>query len=160
MRVTRPCGPPYMLRMTLRLLTLLCLAGAPAALAQPFDPGPAGTPVGSSMAGARIGGAPAVPTRGHIPNADVFGDTVEERTYGRDYDNSYLTPDVPQPDADGTETELEATRGRSDLNTGNAGAFARSDPSVINESGVSRPALGGRARIVPNKRRATTGASR
>ncbi len=76
--------------------SLLALAAAaplavPAA-AQPFDPGPQGSVVGQSMSGAPIGGyrAPSRPLS--IPNAPVFGDTVEERTYGRDYDNSYLSP--------------------------------------------------------------------
>ncbi|WP_019998057.1 hypothetical protein [Aureimonas ureilytica] len=136
-----------------RLLALLGLAllGSGAARAQPFDPGPPGTPVGSSMSGAVIPGAPRVRTPLAIPNAPVFGDTVEERQYGRDYDNSYLKPRIPRPDADGTSTRLRAREGDPAIGPDRAGDFARSDGSVINKSGVTRPLTPPRrARIVPN----------
>ncbi len=123
-----------------------------AAMAQPFDPGPPGTPVGSSMSGAVIPGAPRVRSPLAIPNAPVFGDTVEERQYGRDYDNSYLKPRIPRPDADGSSTRLRAREGDPAIGPDRAGDFARSDGSVINESGVTRPLTPPRrARIVPNK---------
>lgn len=129
------------------------LLSASGAFAQPFDPGPPGTPVGSSMSGARIGGAPKTRAPLAIPNARVFGDTVEERAYGRDYDNSYLTPRIPQPDADGSSTRLRAGEGRPALDSSRAGDFARSDGSVINKSGVTRPiSPPRRARIVPNSK--------
>ena len=137
--------------MTIRRLAALALAPllAGPALAQPFDPGPQGAVVGQSMSGAPIGGyrAPSRPLS--IPNAPVFGDTVEERTYGRDYDNSYLRPRVRQPDADGTSSRLRAAQGRSSIGPDTAGDFARSDGSVINQSGVTRPiSPPRRARIV------------
>ncbi|WP_294641130.1 hypothetical protein [uncultured Aureimonas sp.] len=133
--------------------SLLALAAAAPlavpATAQPFDPGPQGSVVGQSMSGAPIGGyrAPSRPLS--IPNAPVFGDTVEERTYGRDYDNSYLRPRVVRPDADGTSTRLRAAEGRATIGSDTAGDFARSDGSVINNSGVTRPiSPPRRARIV------------
>ncbi|WP_062210191.1 hypothetical protein [Aureimonas sp. AU12] len=140
-----------MLRSILPAL-VTSLAAAGAANAQAFDPGPMGTPVGSSMSGARIGGSKPSRPPLVIQNAPVFGDTVEERTYGRDYDNSYLKPRIPRPDADGSQTRLRAAEGRSTIEADTAGDFARSDPSVINRSGVTRPiSPNGRARIVPNK---------
>lgn len=132
-------------------LAVLLLAASPV-LAQAFGPGPMGTVPGSSMAGAPIGGSPRLRPRNQIPNAPVFGDTVEERAYGREFDDSYLRPVVPRPDLGGDETAIRATRGRSTVEQDNAGAFARSDPSAINQSGVTRPiAPPRRARIVPNK---------
>jgi len=129
---------------------LLVLGAAVPVAAQPFDPGPMGTPVGSSMSRAPIAGHRAVAPPLAIPNAPVFGDTVEERTYGRDYDNSYLRPRVARPDADGASTRLRAAEGRSSIQPDTAGDFARSDPGVINRSGVTRPiSPPGRARIVP-----------
>ncbi|WP_156421271.1 hypothetical protein [Aureimonas sp. AU40] len=139
-----------LLRPTLLLALGLALMGG-MAQAQPFDPGPPGTPVGSSMSGASIAGAPKVRAPLAIPNAPVFGDTVEERQYGRDYDNSYLKPRIPRPDADGTSTRLRAREGDPAIGPDRAGDFARSDGSVINESGVTRPLTPPRrARIVPN----------
>ena len=135
------------------LLVALGLIGS-TAKAQPFDPGPPGTPVGSSMSGAAIGGSSKVRPPLAIAPAPVFGDTVEERTYGRDYDNSYLKPRIPRPDADGTSTRLRAAQGRSTIQSDTAGDFARSDGSIINKSGVTRPiAPPRRARIVPNPSR-------
>lgn len=119
------------------------------AIAQPFDPGPPGTSVGQSMSGAPIGGYRPLSRPLSIPNAPVFGDTVEERAYGRDYDNSYLRPRVVRPDADGNSTRLRAAEGRSSIGPDTAGDFARSDGSVINKSGVTRPiSPPRRARIV------------
>lgn len=135
-------------RAVLTPLALL-LAGSAPTLAQPFDPGPPGISVGQSMSGAPIGGYKAPPRPLSIPNAPVFGDTVEERAYGRDYDNSYLKPRVRRPDADGTESRLRAAQGRSTIEPDTAGDFARSDGSVINQSGVTRPiSPPRRARIV------------
>ncbi|WP_102960144.1 hypothetical protein [Mangrovicella endophytica] len=145
---------PRSMVLSALLAAVTALSAAPSQ-AQPFDPGPAGTPVGSSMSGARIAPVPHRRTRG-IPNADVFGDTVEERTYGRDYDNSYLTPRIPNVGRDrDVPSELRATEGRSDLNAVNAGAFARGGPTAIGRSSVTRgSAFGGpRAVIVPNKRK-------
>lgn len=124
---------------------VVLLAGATAApaLAQPFESGPPGTVVGSSMSGARIGGAPAVGGR-RIQGADVFGDTVEERAWGRDYDDSHLRPTVRRPEPDEVPTELRAREGQPALDPLNAGAFARSGPGAIAGSAVTRPSLGGR----------------
>ena len=145
MRLFSRFAPPFALGLCAALLP------ASAALAQPFDPGPPGTPVGSSMSGATIAGAPKTRTPLAIPNAPVFGDTVEERAYGRAYDNSYLRPRIHQPDADGSSTRLRALEGSSTLDSTRAGDFARSDGSVINKSGVTRPiSPPRRARIVPN----------
>lgn len=131
---------------------LLAAASAGPARSQAFDPGPPGTAVGSSMSGARIGGHRPVRTPFAVPNAPVFGDTVEERAYGRDYDDSTLRPRVPRPDADGASTRLRAREGSSVIRPDTAGDFARSDPGVLNRSGVTRPiAAPGRARIVPNR---------
>ena len=145
-------------RNTLAAAALLMglLSGGPA-LAQAFGPGPAGTPVGSSMSGLRIG--PQKARRPHgIPNADPFGDEAEERAFGRDYDDSYLRPRIGRS-RDPVSNEERATEGRSDLNDVNAGAFATEGPDAIGASPVTRPSLrggsrGGRARIVlpPGKR--------
>ncbi|RIY00110.1 hypothetical protein D3218_12510 [Aureimonas flava] len=121
--------------------------------AQPFDPGPPGISVGQSMSGAPIAGyrPPSPPLA--IPNAPVFGDTVQERAYGRDYDDSYLHPRIVRPDADGTSSRLRAAEGRSTIEPDTAGDFARSDGSVINRSGVTRPiSPPRRARIVREAR--------
>jgi len=145
--------------MTATLTTSCALAAAISVLtavaplaAQPFEAGPPGTVVGSSMSGAPIGGyRPSRPAVA-VPGAPVFGDTVEERSWGRDYDDSHLRPKVPRPDADGAETRLRAAQGRSTIQSDTAGDFARSDPSVLNQSGVTRPiSPSTRARIVPNK---------
>ncbi len=135
-------------RLSGALLIAAFLLGGPAA-AQPFDPGPAGTVVGSSMSGARIGAGRA-PLAPRIPGAEVFGDTVEERTYGRAFDDSYLTPEVPRGRSE-TPIELRATEGRSELNGINAGAFARGQAD-IGTSSVTRPSLGGRRIIAPEGR--------
>ncbi|WP_279482027.1 hypothetical protein [Aureimonas sp. SK2] len=132
-----------------RLAALVLASTAGTALAQPFDPGPPGIVTGQSMSGAPIGGYRPVRPPVSIPNAPVFGDTVEERAYGRDYDDSYLRPRVVRPDADGSETRLRAAEGRSTVEPDTAGDFARSDGSVINKSGVTRPiSPPRRARIV------------
>lgn len=127
----------------------LMSAAAPAA-AQAFEPGPPGTPVGSSMSGARIGGAPPSSNNRRIPNADVFGDEAEERAYGRDFDNSYLTPDIRKFPRDGV-AERSAIEGRSGLNGIGAGIYAREGPSAIGRSSVTRPSSKGRAKIVITK---------
>ncbi len=140
-----------MSRFRLPFYAVLVASVSGPALAQPFDPGPPGVPVGSSMAGAVIPGAPKLAPPLAIPNAPVFGDTPEERRYGRDYDDSYLRPHIPQPGADGSETRLRARAGRPDIRPETAGDFARSDGSVINRSGVTRPiSPPRRARIVPS----------
>ncbi|WP_182086888.1 hypothetical protein [Aureimonas sp. ME7] len=134
------------------LLTAIVIApclGTQTAGAQAFDPGPRAAVPGGSIAIAPIGGyrRPAAPLA--IPNAPVFGDTVEERRYGRDYDDSYRRPRVVKPDVDGSSTRLRAAQGRSTIEPDTAGDFARSDGSVINRSGVTRPiAPPRRARIV------------
>ncbi|MBB3950687.1 hypothetical protein [Aureimonas jatrophae] len=138
--------------MRLPLLTL-CLLATPA-LAQPFGFGPPGTPAGSSMSGAQIGNYRSPRAGIAIPDAPVFGDTPVERAYGRDVDDSFLRPRVPRPDADGATTHLRAAEGRSTIRPDTAGDFARSDPSVLNQSGVTRPiSPPRRARIVPNPQR-------
>ncbi|WP_156417985.1 hypothetical protein [Aureimonas sp. AU4] len=135
------------------LLLALGLLATPA-LAQPYGFGPPGTPAGSSMSGARIGNYRSPRASVAIPDAPVFGDTPVERAYGRDVDDSFLRPRVPRPDADGTSTRLRAAEGRSTLQPDTAGDFARSDPSVLNRSGVTRPiSPPRRARIVPNPHR-------
>jgi len=118
------------------LATLLLPASA---FAQAFDPGPMGDVPGMSMSGLPIVGTPQPPAGPRIPGARVFGDTVEERAYGRDFDDSYLRPVVPRfgRDAD-MPNELRAMEGRSDLNSVNAGAFARSGPTAIGRSAVTR----------------------
>ncbi|HEY9055742.1 MAG TPA: hypothetical protein VIN77_01190 [Aurantimonas sp.] len=127
----------------------LLLAGAPAPVfAQAFDPGPMADVPGMSMSGARIVGAPP-PAGPRIPGAKVFGDTIEERAYGRDYDDSYLRPIVPRfgQGAD-VPIELRAMEGRSDLNSLNAGAFARGGPSAIGRSAVTRGSSSGSHRAI------------
>ena len=126
-----------------------CLPAA--GLAQPFDPGPGFIVPGSSMSGARIDGAPRTRSTPAIPNAPIFGDTAAERYYGREFDDSYLRPRVPRgaPERSNEET---ATQGRAELNTINAGEFARSGPNAIGRSAVTRGSSrsrGGRARIAP-----------
>ncbi len=133
-----------------RPITFLALATAllslPAA-AQPFDPGPGISVPGSSVAGAEIGGAPPRPAVG-IRNAPVFGDTVEERYYGRDYDDSYLRPKVPRG-AQGTgEAERRATEGNSRLDGISAGSFAREGPGAIGSSSVTRGRSGSPHRAI------------
>lgn len=121
-------------------LTALATVLATETVAQPYEPGPLGRVPGSSVSGMRIDGAPRVRRNVDIPRAKVFGDTVEERAYGREYDDSYLRPKIVQPRA-APPVELRATEGRSDLNTINSGVFSRSDPGVISRSGVTRPQL-------------------
>jgi len=135
----------------LAMLTVLAAATAaplPAA-AQPYEPGPIGG-VPSAGVNPRIGGVPRVPRRVDIPAARVYGDTVEERAYGRQYDDSYLRPKIVAPQA-APSIELRATEGRSDLNTINSGAFSRSDPGTLSGSGVTRPQL--RSRQIPGRAR-------
>ncbi|HDZ75634.1 MAG TPA: hypothetical protein ENH55_23280 [Aurantimonas coralicida] len=109
------------------------------AFAQAFDPGPMGDVPGRSMSGLPIVGAPRPSAGPRIPGARVFGDTAEERAYGRDFDDSYLRPVVPRfgRGAD-VPSELRAMEGRSDLNSVNAGAFARGGPAAIGRSAVTR----------------------
>ena len=126
-----------------RTLPLIALAVtamlAPSAFAQPFDPGPGISVPGSSMSGARIGGAPPKLKTRKIPNAPIFGDTVEERAYGRDYDNSYLTPKIPTGrTSDRDSIERRAHQGDPGLDPGRAGSFARSGPGAIGSSEVTR----------------------
>lgn len=75
------------------ILTTMALSGT--ALAQPFGPGPIGAPA-SSAAGMRIDGAPTINRGVDIPSPNLFGDTPEERYYGRAYDNSYLRQNIPR----------------------------------------------------------------
>jgi len=119
----------------LAFTAVICLAGT--AQGQPYDPGPLVTVPGSSMSGMRIDGAPKLDAP-RVRNAPVFGDTVEERAYGRDYDNSYLTPKVPRGRGDDDPIELRATQGRSQLDGVNSGAFARQGPEAIGRSSVTR----------------------
>lgn len=140
--------------ITAASLLALCFGGGDA-LAQAFEPGPPGTPTGSSMSGARIVGAPPLPRGNRIPNARVFGDTAEERAYGRDFDDSYITPPVPR--GIGKAPANAARAGRSDIDPARAGDFARSGPAAIGRSPVTRGSSfslgsrGGRARIVPSR---------
>jgi hypothetical protein len=140
--------------ITAASLLVLCLVGGEA-LAQAFEPGPPGTPTGSSMAGARIVGAPPLPRGSRIPSARVFGDTAEERAYGRDFDDSYITPTVPRGIGRPTTNAARARAGRSDIDPARAGDFARGGPTAIGQSPVTRGSSfslgsrGGRARIVP-----------
>ncbi|HEX2017781.1 MAG TPA: hypothetical protein VGO17_02470 [Aurantimonas sp.] len=127
------------------LLAALFLPSA--ALAQAFDPGPIGGVPGGSVSGMRIDGAPRPATGPRVPGADVFGDTVEERAYGKNYDDSDLRPVVPRNGQEGGAIERRATEGRSDLNDINAGDFARSGPNAIGDSAVTRGRSHGRAII-------------
>lgn len=123
------------------LAILICALAAPTA-AQPFEAGPPGTVVGSSMANLPLAGRPSLGTP-TIPNARVFGDTVEERVWGRDFDDSHLTPEVRRaPSA--PPIALRAYEGRSELDAARAEAFARSGPTAIGRSSVTRPNLGAR----------------
>ena len=153
----RRVRPPLALSLVIGLGALggVSLASIGESLAQPFGPGPAGTIPGTSSAGQRIVGAPPPPSSGpRIPNAEVFGDTVLERRYGRDFDDSYLRPEVPQPQAGNSATE-QAIQGRSGLGNPAADFYSRQGPSAIGRSGISRtesrgrrhPAEGGRAII-------------
>ncbi|MBP0614058.1 hypothetical protein [Jiella mangrovi] len=123
----------------MRSLILLAAAVfmAVPAFPQPFDPGPRISVPGSSVSGMRIDGAPPKPSRG-IRNAPVFGDTVEERAYGRDYDNSYLNPRIPRGVHDEDTIEMRARQGDRRLDPGRAGAFARCGPGAIGASEVTR----------------------
>lgn len=135
--------------------TLLVLAGFSAeAGAQAFGPGPPGIAVGSSMSGKRIVGAPRATGGPRIPNADVFGDEVEERRFGRDYDDSYLRPEIRTFERD-SSTERRAIEGRSSLGGVGAGVFARDGATGIGRSAVTRPSSSGRAKIVFTKPRTT-----
>ncbi|MER0236548.1 hypothetical protein [Fulvimarina sp. MAC8] len=116
------------------------------ALAQPYGPGPAGTLPGTSMAGARIIGAPT-PAPG-IQGARIFGDTNAERRFGRAYDDSYLRPKVVQPES-GNSAARRAVEGRSDLNGISAGTFAREGATAIGRSSVTRGRSMGRRLVVP-----------
>ncbi|NDW05124.1 hypothetical protein [Jiella pacifica] len=127
-------------------LAMAVIAAAPAT-AQPFDPGPGISVPGSSMAGAKIGGAPQRPNVG-IKNAPVFGDTVEERYYGRDYDDSYLRPKIPNGASGAGETERRASEGNSRLDGINSGTFAREGPGAIGSSAVTRGRSSGSHRAI------------
>ena len=129
------------LQSTIALTALLL---ATPVLAQPFGPGPAGTVVGSSMADMPIAGAPRVGGN-RIPGAELFGDTAEERTVGRPYDDGRDNLRIPRPDPEGAPIELRAVEGRSVLDPLNSGVFARSGPEAIGASPVTRPALGARS---------------
>ncbi len=119
------------------------------AFAQAFDPGPPAAVPGMSMSGLPIVSVPTPPAGPRIPGANVFGDTVEERAYGRDFDDSYLRPVVPRFGR-GTNgpNELRAMEGRSDLNSVNAGAFARSGPTAVGRSAVTRGRTPGSHRAI------------
>lgn len=119
------------------------LAIAAPALAQPFGPGPAGTVIGSSMADIPIGRTPAVGAN-RIQGAELFGDTAEERAVGRPYDDGRRNLRVRRTDPEGAPIELRAVEGRAVLDPLNSGVFARSGPTAIGASPVTRPALGAR----------------
>ena len=108
--------------------------------AQIFAPGPGYSVPGSSVSGMRIGGAPPkAPGNVRIRGADIAGDTVEERAYGRNYDDSYLKPAIPSGQVSRqSSTEERATEGRADLNGINAGQFALHGPTAIGRSAVTR----------------------
>ena len=121
------------------LVLALALPGVCApALAQAYDPGPPPGVPGSSVSGMRIGGAPKGLDTPRIPGAPVFGDTVEERVYGRGYDDSYLHPKVPGATQGERSTEDLAIEGRSDLNGISAGTFARQGSNAAGRSAVTR----------------------
>lgn len=124
---------------------------AGAAQAQAFGSGPPGTPTGSSMSGARIVGQPKVRSGNRVPNARVFGDTAEERAYGKDFDDSYIKPKVRKGIRSGKSNAERAAEGRSSLDPAAAGAYAVDGPTAIGRSAVTRNSTfsrGGRARIV------------
>ena len=126
----------------MRNLALIAAIGAAAAaspaLAQPYDPGPQFSVPGSSVAGMRIGGAPPKLQSRSVPNAPVFGDTVEERYYGRPYDDSYLHPRIPRGSSEAGSIQRRARQGDPGLDPARAGEFARSGPSAIGSSEVTR----------------------
>ncbi len=138
-------GPTRMTACAIRLVAVLGSAIAVSLIAnatqaQVFAPGPGSSVPGSSVSGMRIGGAPP---KAHgnvrIKGADIAGDTVEERAYGRNYDDSYLKPAIPNGRvARQPSTEERATKGRADLNGINAGRFARQGPNAIGRSEVTR----------------------
>ncbi|MBC6716812.1 hypothetical protein H9Q09_11405 [Aurantimonas sp. DM33-3] len=128
------------------LLAALLLPGA--ALAQAYDPGPMGDVPGSSASGMRIGGSPAAPAGPRIRGADVFGDTVTERAYGKNFDDSYLKPKGPRSRAAQPSTAERAVEGRSDLNGINAGSFARQGPGAVGRSEVTRGRSAGSHRAI------------
>lgn len=130
----------------------LLAASTASASAQAFGPGPPGIPVGSSMSGARIVGAPKHARGPRIPNADIFGDEAGERLLGHDYDDSYLHPEIRRFERE-TSTEARAIEGRSSLGAIGAGVFAREGATGIGKSSVTRPSSNGRARIVFTKPR-------
>ncbi|MBO0664475.1 hypothetical protein LQ948_18060 [Jiella sp. MQZ9-1] len=135
-----------------RLIAFVALIALPLpAVAQPYDPGPGISVPGSSMAGQRIGGAPVIKRKG-IPNAKIFGDTVEERAYGRPYDNSYLHPKVPRGASGFGEAERAARDGDARLSPDAAEDFARGGPNAIGASGVARGrSLGHRSQTPPHR---------
>lgn len=118
------------------------------AAAQPFDPGPGIIVPGSSMAGKRIGGAPPKLNNRRIRNAPVFGDTVEERYYGRDYDDSYLTPRVPRGSSDDASIQRRAREGDPRLDPGRAGSFAKEGPGALGSSEVTHGSSRGSHRAI------------
>ncbi|MEN3794181.1 hypothetical protein [Fulvimarina sp. MAC3] len=115
-------------------------------LAQPYGPGPAGTLPGTSMAGARIVGAPTQSPG--IEGARIFGDTNAERQFGKPFNDSYLRPKVIQPEA-GNSAARQAVEGRSDLNGISAGRFAREGATAIGRSSVTRGQSMGRRPVAP-----------
>ena len=110
------------MRSPLTVAALMMLGASPA-VAQPFDPGPRISVPGSSVSGMRIDGAPKRPTRG-IPNAPVFGDTVEERAYGRDYELKLRA-------SERLDSELRVEQVRVGANPGPASCRSRPSDSEI-----------------------------
>lgn len=111
-----------------------------AAQAQIFAPGPGYSVPGSSVSGMRIDGAPP-PARGNerIRGSDIGGHIVEERVYGRDYDDSHLKPAIPKGQVSRPlSTEELASEGGAKLDGINAGVFARQGPNAIGRSEVTR----------------------
>ena len=140
--------------MLSRLLLIVGLLVPSASMAQPFEPGPTTSVPGSSMSGMRIDGMPPPLGGVRIKGAHVFGETVEQRAYGRDYDNSYLHPRIPKgggrPEM---TTEERAMEGRSDLNGINAESFARGGPNAIGKSSVTHGGSVGSHRAIIRRSR-------
>ncbi|KQT85204.1 hypothetical protein [Aurantimonas sp. Leaf443] len=148
----RPCqGAGRRAAIRLPLALALSLGLPSLALAQAFGTGPIATVPGSSVSGMRIDGAPVLPKGRQIPNVRVFGDTVEERAYGRDYDDSYLRPRIPNVGrdlADEGAIELRAREGRSALDPSTAGVYARDGAASIGGSAVTRGRSQGPSRAI------------
>lgn len=152
-QIGNAAGRTYIPAMIDRLAPFLCtiligLATGPAALAQAFDPGPLVAIPGGSAVPDRIGGAPDHLGGVRIEGGSVFGDTVEERAYGREFDDSYLRPEVRRGAEDAGGAAARAIEGRSALDPTAAGEFARQGPAAIGGSAVTRGRSGGSSRAI------------